>query len=386
MDRNVKLIISSRFLLSFSYGFLNVIVSLYLYYLGYSYIMIGIILGIALILNAIFALLFGMVADHYGRKLTLVILFLVFSISSFLYLYINNFLILAFLAGLAGFTGSGGGPIGSGGPFGAVQTAIITETTEPKRLSEILGIASIIGLIGSMLGSAFVYLIENIHFFLYNLFYIASIMGILAFIISLFVKDNKIRSRSFLPKISYKNIIKLSLPTIPGGFGNGFVTPILSLWFHERYGVSAGIIGLVMSTGLFATIIAMYVFPYLTRKYGDLRIIVLTRTFASILLILIALSPYFILSAIFLIFRQAFQMGAIPVRQSFSMKNVHESERATTSGATSLARTGSSSPSIVISGYLMQFNLEFPFFLGGIVSIFDPILYYILFKEQFGRV
>ncbi len=386
MDRNVKLIISSRFLLSFSYGFLNVIISLYLYYLGYSYIMIGIILGIALILNAIFALLFGMVADHYGRKLTLVILFLLFSISSFLYLYINNFIILAFLAGLAGFTGSGGGPIGSGGPFGAVQTAIITETTEPKRLAEVLGFASIIGLVGSMLGSAFIYLIENIHFFLYDLFYIASIMGILAFIISLFVKDNKIRSKSFLPKISYKNIIKLSLPTIPGGFGNGFVTPILSLWFHERYGVSAGIIGLVMSTGIFATIIAMYVFPYLTRKYGDLRIIILTRTFASILMILIALSPYFILSAIFLIFRQAFQMGGIPVRQSFSMKNVHESERATTSGATSLARIGSSSPSIMISGYIMQFNLDLPFFLGGMVSIFDPILYYILFKEQFGRV
>ncbi len=156
-------------------------------------------------------------------------------------------------------------------------------------------------------------------------------MGILAFIISLFVKDNKIRSSSFLPKISYKNIIKLSLPTIPGGFGNGFVTPILSLCFHERYGVGAGIIGLVMSTGIFATIIAVYVFPYLTRKYGDLSIIVLTRTFASILLILIPLSPFFILSAIFLIFRQAFQMGAIPVRQFFSMKNVHESERATTS-------------------------------------------------------
>ncbi len=33
--------------------------------------MIGVILGIALILNAVFALLFGMVADHHDRKLTL---------------------------------------------------------------------------------------------------------------------------------------------------------------------------------------------------------------------------------------------------------------------------------------------------------------------------
>ena len=49
---NLANIVSARVLLSFSYGFLNVLLSLYLHHLGYSLIEIGLILGGAILLSS----------------------------------------------------------------------------------------------------------------------------------------------------------------------------------------------------------------------------------------------------------------------------------------------------------------------------------------------
>ena len=87
--RNLANIISARALLSFSYGFLNVLLSLYLNHLGYSLIEIGVILGSAIIISALLTFLLAMLADHYGRKLVLAGLFLMFSLSA-LILYLLN--------------------------------------------------------------------------------------------------------------------------------------------------------------------------------------------------------------------------------------------------------------------------------------------------------
>ncbi|MEM3965212.1 MAG: hypothetical protein QXP79_01290 [Thermoplasmata archaeon] len=142
MNTNLAKIIASRAVLSFSYGYLNIILSLYLYHIGYNFVTIGAIIGTAIIINAFLALILSMIADHFGRKNILILLFIIFSISSGLFLYTRNPFIISLLSGLGGFTGSGGGPIGSGGPFGAVQTALITEFTDRKNFSRILGIAS----------------------------------------------------------------------------------------------------------------------------------------------------------------------------------------------------------------------------------------------------
>jgi Major Facilitator Superfamily. len=215
MNGYLKKIIASRALLSYSYGFLNVLLSLYLKSLGFSFLSIGIILGTAIIINAILALFLSMIADHYGRRNFLIILFVFFSISAFLFLYTKNLFILALLSGLGGFTGTGGGPIGSGGPFGAIQSAMITEYTKRENFSKILGIASAIGMISSVLGSFTITAVEIFGINVYLLFYIASILGILAAGITVFIKDTGLRSKHILPKISWRNIIKLSLPTIP---------------------------------------------------------------------------------------------------------------------------------------------------------------------------
>jgi MFS family permease len=385
IDRNLANIISARVLLSFSYGFLNILLSLYLHFLGYSLVEIGFILAGAILINAVMAFLLGMVADHFGRKYTLVLLFIIFSISSLLFLSTRDVFFLVLMSGGGGFTGSGGGPIGSGGPFGAVQTALVTEFTKREKFSEILSIASIFGIIASSGGSFLLYFIEGRGMDVYSLFYLAGILGIASAAITSMLKDNKIRSAHFLPRISWKNIIKLSLPTIPNGIGAGFISPIFSLWFHLRFGLTSGQIGIIFGLSNLFIVAVMLILPRMVNPERELRAIIGTRLISSLLLIGLALSPFLIFTASLYIIRQGMQMGAVPIRQSFSLGIVHESERATSSGATSMARTGFSSVSPPVAGSLLSFSTAYPPLIAGIVTIADPFLYYFLFKKNFRK-
>ena len=381
--RNLANIISARALLSFSYGFLNVLLSLYLNHLGYSLIEIGVILGSAIIISALLTFLLAMLADHYGRKLVLAGLFLMFSLSSLLFLSSKDIFVLMLLSGIGGFTGSGGGPIGSGGPFGAVQTALVTEFTEKKNFSKVLSLASAIGIMAASAGSFLIDLVESQRINVYNLFYLAGILGILGLVISVFLKDNGIRSKHILPDLSWKKILRLSLPTVPSGIGTGFISPIFSLWFHLRYGISSGEIGIIFGLSNIFVLIVMVVLPRILRPEAELTSIIWTRIISSVSLIALALSPFLIFASVFYVLRQGMQMGAVPVRQSFAMGIVDESERATTSGATSMARSGFSAASPPAAGSLLAINIVYPPLIGGIITIFDPLLYYYLFRKNF---
>ena len=381
--RNLANIISARALLSFSYGFLNVLLSLYLNHLGYSLIEIGVILGSAIIISALLTFLLAMLADHYGRKLVLAGLFLMFSLSSLLFLSSKDIFVLMLLSGIGGFTGSGGGPIGSGGPFGAVQTALVTEFTERKNFSKVLSLASAIGIMAASAGSFLIDLVESQRINVYNLFYLAGILGILGLVISVFLKDNGIRSKHILPDLSWKKILRLSLPTVPSGIGTGFISPIFSLWFHLRYGISSGEIGIIFGLSNIFVLIVMVVLPRILRPEAELTSIIWTRIISSVSLIALALSPFLIFASVFYVLRQGMQMGAVPVRQSFAMGIVDESERATTSGATSMARSGFSAASPPAAGSLLAINIVYPPLIGGIITIFDPLLYYYLFRKNF---
>jgi MFS family permease len=386
MYSNIKLAVFSRILVSFSYGYIIVILPLYLHYVGYSFIDIALVLFVAMLINAMMTFLLGMFSDHYGRRNILAILFLIFSISSLLFLLVKNIYVVTLLAGLAGFTtGSSGGPIGSGGPFGAIQNAIIAEEAPKQQLTKILGLAAILEMLAAMGGSFFIPIISYFKIDVYNLFYLSSMLSLVSFISATLIKDYHIRSQKLLPSLSYKKIFRLSIPTIPCGLGSGMILPILSLWLKLRYNVATATLGILFGTINIGVVIALFLLPYVANYLGKLKLIVLSRVVAAISLLLVAFSPFFLLSAVLLVLRGSFAMGAVPVRQSFVMSNVHETERATSNGATSLSRNSASAIGPLFDGPLMTMDMSLIPLVGGIITIFDPLLYYLMFKEQWNK-
>ncbi len=380
MNRNIILVVGSRALLSFSYGILNIVISIYLHDIGFSTLSIGEILGTAILISAILSFLLAMFADHLGRKYVLTLLFGAFSLSVTGFFSTKDPVLLSIFAGIGSFTGSGGGPIGSGGPFGAIQTALLTEFSQKENFVKYLSWASTIGILSTALGSLTLGIYEKIGLRLETIYFIISILGVVSLVLMMFLKDNGLRSRKIIPIKSWKNIVKLSIPTIPGGVGGGLIIPIFSLWLHLRFNLSISMIGYIFFISNLFVILTMLIFAY--SKFSQIKTIIYTRIISSLALILLALSPVLILSIFLFILRNSLQMGAIPIRQSFSMSIVDETERATTSGATSMVRTGFTSISPPFAGELLQINLDLPPLIGGLISLFDPILYYKLFKNK----
>ncbi len=381
--RNLLNVISARALLSFSYGFLNVLLSLYLHSIGYSFLTIGEILASAILISASLSFLLSAAADHFGRKTMLVALFLLFSAASISFLLVKNPVILAVLSGIGSFTGSGGGPIGSGGPFGAVQTALITEATERRNFSRILSIASASGILASSGGAFLIGLVETKGIDVYYLFYVAGAMGLISALISATLHDFKVRNEHFFPTVSWRTILKLSVPTIPNGVGLGFISPIFSLWFNLRFGLTSGQIGELFGLSNLMAVLFMLLIPRIVSVRRELAAIIATRIVSSFSLIFLAIVPFFPVSAFLYALRNAMQMGGIPIRQSFSMGMVKNTERATASGTTSLVRTGFSSVSPTFSGSMLSSGIELPPLVAGVITLADPILYYILFRKSF---
>src|SRR5215475_11366875 len=67
------LLLAARVARMFAYGFLSVVFALYLSELGFSKVLIGVLLSIALIGDAVISLILTTTADRFGRRRTLIV-------------------------------------------------------------------------------------------------------------------------------------------------------------------------------------------------------------------------------------------------------------------------------------------------------------------------
>jgi len=73
----------------------------------------------------------------------------------------------------------------------------------------------------------------------------------------------------------------------------------------------------------------------------------------------------------------------IPLRQSFSMQLFDPSERARGAGITGIARRIPFGIAASLSGVLFAIGISaLAFASAGLISIFDPVLYYFFFRRQ----
>ena len=103
-----KLLLCARIVRTFAYGFLSVILAIYLKLIGFDDILIGIILSVTLINSIIFTLFASFYADRIGRRKTLLLYTAMMSISGVIFFVTENplALIIAALIGTLNITGS----------------------------------------------------------------------------------------------------------------------------------------------------------------------------------------------------------------------------------------------------------------------------------------
>ena len=392
-----KLLLCARIVRTFAYGFLSVILAIYLKLIGFDDILIGIILSITLINSIIFTLFASFYADRIGRRNTLLLYTVMMSISGIIFFVTENplALIIAALIGTLNITGS------ETSAFLSIEQSILPQTIKDNRKRNTLfgfyNMAGTFAMAGGILIANLPIIIQNEFEFdqiyaIKLLFLFYSLLGIL--VIGIYLKLSsaieikkkektlKPISKTLNPK-SKKIVTKLSGLFAIDSFAGGFaIQSIVSFWFFIKFDIDLSTISYIFSIGSVLTAFSYLIAAKIADKIGLINTMVFTHLPSNILLILLAFAPNLEIAIIFYMIRMALSQMDVPTRQSYIVAVVEEDERTASAGITNLSRNIAQAISPSITGYIIGIlSLSAPFIIGGLLKILYDIVLYINFRK-----
>jgi MFS family permease len=391
-----KLILSARVIRTFGYGFLSIVLAIYLKLIGFSDILIGLVLAFTLVNSVILTLIASFYADRIGRRKTLIIYGALMSIAGAIFLTTENYfaLVAAALIGTINVTGS------ETGAFLSIEQALLPQTvTDNRKGNTIYAFYNMAGTFAMSAGILLSVLpavlqeqygmnqIESIK----PLFLLYSVLGI--GVIGVYLKlSNKIEVSGTILKpvgqtLSHESrqiVGRLSGLFALDSFAGGFVIQsIVSFWFFTKFGADLTSLSIIFSTAGVFTAFSFLAAAKIADKIGLINTMVFTHIPSNILLILVGFAPTFPLAIAFYLARMALSQMDVPTRQSYIVTVVNDEERTASAGITNISRNISQAVSPSLTGYILQSlpALSAPFVLGGVLKIAYDILLYINFRN-----
>ena len=409
-----KLILLARTIRTFAYGFLSIVLAIYLKLSGFNDALIGLILTSTLINSVIFTLLATIYADKIGRKKILIVYAALMCISGIIFFVSNNYvlLIISALIGTINVTGS------ETGSFLSLEQAILPQTIkEIKKRNTLFGIYNMVGTFAMSAGVLlsglpnviqYYYQLNNVQS-IKPLFLIYAILGFVVLLIYLNLsnkieierlnhhKDDEKRqkktttiknetkstAKTLSPK-SKEIITKLSALFAIDSFAGGFVIQsIVSLWFFTKFNVDLTILSYIFSIAGVLTAFSFIISTKIADRIGLINTMVFTHIPSNILIMLVAFAPSFHLAIVLYLARMGLSQMDVPARQSYIVAVVNEDERTAAAGITNISRNVAQAISPSIAGYILQ-SVSFlaaPFLIGGLLKIVYDVLLYVNFKK-----
>jgi len=178
-------------------------------------------------------------------------------------------------------------------------------------------------------------------------------------------------------------LAKLSTLFALDALGSGFLTTtLLTYFFHERFGVTAAVVGPLFFAARTANALSHLAAAWLAKRIGLVRTMVFTHIPSSVLLATVAIAPSFPIAAILFLLREGLVEMDVPTRQSYVMAIVGPEERTVASGVTQLVRLAGWAAAPVVAGIAMQhLSLGAPLAVGAAVKITYDVLLYASFRR-----
>ncbi|OLE40637.1 MAG: MFS transporter [Thaumarchaeota archaeon 13_1_20CM_2_38_5] len=396
ISQDGKLLLWARTVRTFSYGFLSVILAIYLKLIGFNEILIGVVLTATLVNSVIFNLLSSAYADRIGRKKILTLYAVLMVISAVIFFFTNNYvaLIIAALIGTINVTGS------EVGAFLSLEQAILPQTVNSiKKRNSIFALYNMVGtfaMSGGVLVSGLPSFLEQ-HYGLdqisaiKTLFVFYAILALVVMAIYLTLsKGVEIQPKNgqSIPqnKISPQTrgiITKLSSLFAVDSFGGGFVIQsIVAFLFYSRFGADLTTLSYIFSAAGVLTAVSFLLATKIASKIGLVNTMVFTHIPSNILLILLAFAPNFSVGILLYLARMSLSQMDVPTRQSYIVAIVNENERVAAAGITNTSRNVAQAVSPSLAGVVIQIlSLSAPFVVGGILKIAYDIGIFASFRK-----
>ncbi len=395
---DLPLLFVTRALRMFSYGFLSVVLVLYLAGLGFSEGRIGLLLTLTLVGDTLISLWITLHADRVGRKRMLVLGAALMLLAGIPFALSGDFTVLV-LAATFGVISPSGNEVG---PFLAIEQAALSQVLPEDRRTGVFAWYHLTGAfataLGALAGGWVAQALQGaglapVASYRVLVFAYAAVGVLLA---ALFAKlSGAVEAPPAAAPAgrwglhaSKGVVLKLSALFSLDAFAGGFVIQsLVAYWFQQKFGVTPGALGSIFFVAnVLAGLSSLYAVK-LAGRIGLIRTMVYTHIPSNVLLILVPLMPNLPLAVAMLLLRFSISQMDVPTRQAYTMAVVAPDERSAAAGVTGIARTTGAALSPVLAGPLLAVPAlaGLPFFLAGGLKILYDLLLYRSFKVTDGN-
>ena len=394
---------STRILRLFAYGFLSVILALYLSQLGQSEFNIGLLLTLTLLGDTAISLWITTNADRIGRQKMLIVGACLMVLAALIFAVTKNFYLLL-LAATIGVISPSGNEVG---PFLSIEQASLTQLVLDRKRTKTFAWYGLVGsfatALGALAGGGLSQVLQRMGYTPLSSYRVImlgyGVIGLL--LVVLFARlspaieapvgdlqrshagnsegEDAPRRRLGLYR-SQKIVFRLAALFGLDAFAGGFVVQtLMALWFNQKFGVQPAVLGAIFfGANILAGISALSA-AWVAGKIGLINTMVFTHLPSNILLILVPFMPSLGLAIALLLLRFSISQMDVPTRQSYTMAVVEPDERSAASGITGVARTIGAALSPIFTGVFLTNPafLGLPFILSGTLKIvYDLVLYF----------
>lgn len=380
-------------------GLLFITLQVFLVLEGLDFATSGLVLTVFGITSASTTLVFGALANRYGRRRFVVAggVLSAFALALFGLVGTNLPMLLsaAILSGL------------SEAMFAASWTAILADKAGDAKRTSAFSLSFFVSTISAAVGGFSASLLGPLDSFLgvslvqghRYLFVSVALISLLGPVLALRVSESKPSARrmgrvELIPwKISWRTaiqswkvVLQYSFAGALIAFGAGMVIPLVPGWAYLKFGVKddvsgpifGGINSLVMGLANLAT-------PRLARRFGTVKTIVLTQASSTAFLFSMPFAPNFPIASAVFITRSCLMMMSNPTEQSLLMGLVSDDKRSMASSISASLWRFPNSFSTGIGAYIMSlggfFYLGLPFWICTTFYLASISLFWYFFKE-----
>ncbi len=388
LSGDVRLLFAARIVRLFAYGFVSVVLALYLAARGLGEFGIGLLLSATLLGDAVITLWLTTIADRFGRRRTLLLGAALMVLAGTVFVLTDQPLLLA-LAAIIGVISPSGYEIG---PFLSVEQAALTGLVPGQNRTRLFAWYHLAGSLatatGSLAGGWLAFGLQDA-----GLSTLAAYQGVLAtyavlggVLVLLFLRLSARVELQQLPDSPQRRlglhrsrgvVARLSALFAVDAFAGGFVIQsLLAYWFYLRFGISEAVLGSVFFVANLLAGASALLASRLAARFGLINTMVFTHLPSNILLCLVPFMPSLPWALAVLLVRFTISQMDVPTRQSYTMAVVDPDERSAASGVTTIARSLGAALSPALSGGLLALSMHAPFLLaGGLKIIYDLALY-----------
>lgn len=381
-----------RVLRSFSFGWLSVILVLYLLFHGLGGAAIGAILTATMVEDALLTMLLSAVASRLGPARVMAATAPLIALGGLLLAMADSHWVLLLGAVLGTLSPNGQ----DAGPFAPLEQALLPGTVRSGSVVRAFGWYNVFAFLpaaagaaasGGTLGWALRHGMGEAQAYRGMLLGYAAAGAFLTLLYAVLAKRMQgqsaatplaalgrfglHRSRSVVMHLAALQAID----ALAGGF---IIQSLLAYWFHLRFGAGPEALGaLFFGTNLLSAL-SFLVATRVAERVGLLNTMVFTHLPSNVLLLLVPFMPSFVTAAAVLLARHLLSQMDVPARQAYTVALVAPDERAAAAGFTASVRALAQAAAPAVAGVTLAVAASpAPFLLaGGLKIVYDLSLFF----------